>query len=85
MRARPTSGRIRALKGGTTWAEVGTIAEGIVYRPLDMTLVIDGFDVSEAYIVVRDGNVVGFWLPVQKAFTPAEEPKPIALIERGDN
>jgi hypothetical protein len=85
VRARPSSGRARALKRGTTWTEFGTITQGTVYRPLDMALVVEGFDVSEAYIVVRDGNVVGFWLPVQKAFDAVEEPKPIVMKQRGED
>lgn len=61
----------RVLRKGTRWQEIGTIEHGAVYRSLDQTLTVEGFNVHEAFIVVSGNQLVGFYLPVEKTFTPA--------------
>jgi len=59
--------------------EIGTIGEGTVYKPRGTVLTVESVNVSEAYIVVRDGVLAGFWLPVERAFVPAEKAVAIPL------
>jgi hypothetical protein len=79
VRSNASNTNDRDLRQGSTWTALGTIDQGTVYRPLDTVLTVEHFDVYEAYIVVRDENWVGFWLPVEKAFVPMLKPVPIAL------
>lgn len=79
LRLWPQGGRGRSIRAGTIWAEHGTIAQGTVYRPVNAPLRISAFRVIDAYLVVRDRRAVGFWLPGQQAFNPAQKPARIAL------
>lgn len=63
----------RTLRSGTHWNLFGIIDRGEVYRSPDQLLTVEGFNVHEAYLVVRDGSLVGFYLPVEKKFTPASK------------
>jgi hypothetical protein len=64
----------RTLSRGTIWDYEGRIAEGDLYRPRDTVLTVEGANVSEAYMVIEHRTFVGFYLPVQKTFSPAREP-----------
>jgi hypothetical protein len=76
---RPPNGEFRSLRARSRWEEFGTIAEGVVYKPRGTVMTVEGINISEAYIVVRDGLWVGFWLPVEKGFTPLEKAAPVQL------
>ena len=58
----------RTLRKGTHWDFWGAIAEGEVYKPRDQTLTVECSNVHEAYIVVVDSAMVGFYLPVESGF-----------------
>ena len=62
---------------------MGSIPQGEVYRTTDQIVTVVGPNVFEAQIVVRDGALVGFYLPVERAYTPASEPRELktALTE----
>jgi hypothetical protein len=79
IRSNASNTNDRDLRQGSTWTALGTIDQGTVYKPRDTVLTVEHFDVYEAYIVVRDENWVGFWLPVEKAFVPMSKPVPIDL------
>lgn len=70
------------LKQGTTWKTIGTVAQGTVLKTSDQVVIVNSFDVHEAQIVVRDDQVVGYYLPYAETFVAA---KPIAihLVEKG--
>ena len=80
---RPLHGESRSVRAGSRWVELGTIAEGTVYKPRGTVMTVEGINISEAYIVVRDRSWVGFWLPVEKEFVPLESAAPVAL-RRGE-
>ena len=67
-----SNAKASALKAGTTWKQVGTIEQGVVYRTKDQVVIVNSFDVHEAYIVVRDARVVGYYLPVERAYIAVE-------------
>ena len=62
----------RTLRQGSRWGLVGGIAQGDVYRAEDGILTVEGANVHEAYLVVAGDRLVGFYLPVEKAFVPLE-------------
>lgn len=68
-----STGYGRTLRAGTHWDLFGTIDRGEVYRSRDQVLTVEGFNVHEAYLVVKDESLVGFYLPVEKTFTPVSK------------
>jgi len=63
----------RTLRAGTHWDLFGTIDRGEVYRSQDQLLTVEGFNVHEAYLVIKNDSLVGFYLPVEKTFTPVSK------------
>ena len=63
----------RVIPRGSAWTRVGRVAEGDVYKPLDRVFTVEGAHVHEAYLVLADDRVVGFYLPVEQAFSPAPD------------
>ena len=66
------------LRAGTTWQQVGTIAQGNVFDTKDQVVIVNSFDVHEAAIVTNNEQVVGFYLKVAETFVEAK-PVPISL------
>ena len=64
------TGYARELPAGSRWTKVGAVAEGTVYQRQDGVFTVEGRQVHEAYLVVRDGVVHGFYLPGDGAFSP---------------
>lgn len=77
--ARSTGGYQRTLSPGSQWVSMGSIREGVVMKPVDTVLTVEGIHVREAYIVVRNDQWVGFWLPNEEAFSPVADPVPVKL------
>jgi hypothetical protein len=75
------TGYSRKLRDGVRWNYVGVIPAGKVFRTNDQILTVEGSNIFEAYIVVSSGKLVGFYLPVQKAFSPIQEPLRLEMIE----
>jgi hypothetical protein len=73
------SGYTRTIAAGTQLVEAGTIAQGGVLKPIATSLTVEGRHMHEAYPVVRSGRLVGFYLPVEKAFSPLSNPIPLSL------
>jgi hypothetical protein len=72
----------RTLRAGTHWTLFGTIDRGDVYRSADQVLTVEGYNVHEAYLVVRDDTLVGFYLPVEKTFTPISKNVKLAVTSQ---
>ena len=68
-----STGYERTLRAGTRWDLFGTIDRGEVYRSQDQLLTVEGFNVHEAYLVIKNESLVGFYLPVEKTFTPVSK------------
>lgn len=58
----------RTLRQDTRWDFIGTIHEGDIYKSRDQVLTVECSNIHEAYMVVLDGSMVGFYLPVEKGF-----------------
>lgn len=65
----PSGNYSRTLAAGSQWREAGRIAQGTVYRPVNGVLTAEGRHVHEAYLVLDGRRAVGFYLPVEQAFT----------------
>ena len=77
-----TSGYERRVPAGSRWRLVGTLPQGDVYRRIDDVFSIEGAHMHEAFLVVAQGQVVGFYLPVEKSYSPARSAVPIAVPGR---
>jgi len=69
----------RELQPLIQWQLVGSVAEGDVFRSKNQTLTLECSNIYEAYLVVREGHLVGFYLPVQKGFVGIAEPVQLPL------
>ena len=76
-----SAGYSRTLGLGSQWETIGDTSQGQVLKPLDSVLTVEGANVHEAYVVVRDGAWVGFWLPVERSFSPLRTPVPATFEE----
>jgi hypothetical protein len=75
------TGYDRKLRAGVRWDYVGVIPPGEVFKTNDQILTLEGSNIFEAYIVVSSGKLVGFYLPVEKAFSSISEPIELEIIE----
>jgi hypothetical protein len=60
----------RVIRKGDVWTRVGRISEGEVYKPVGRVFTVEGAQVHEAYLVLDGDQVMGFYLPVERAFSP---------------
>jgi hypothetical protein len=63
----------RVIGRGSVWTQIGRSVEGDVYKPVDRIFTVEGAHVHEAYLVLAGDRVVGFYLPVERAFSPAPD------------
>jgi hypothetical protein len=74
-----STGYQRKLPAGSFWRFAGTIPQGAVYRRHMDVFTLEGAHVHEAYLVVEQGRLVGFYLPAERGFSPLEPSLPITL------
>lgn len=65
----------RIINANSTWQSVGNIStnkvpRGLVWKPIGDILSIEGTQQYEAYLVVSNGMIVGFYLPASARFSP---------------
>jgi hypothetical protein len=65
------AGYRRVISRGSVWMRIGRSVEGEVYKPVDRVFTVEGAQIHEAYLVLDGDRVVGFYLPVERAFAPA--------------
>lgn len=58
----------RAIEKDSTWIKVGSVTQGDVYRRAGDVFTVEGRNVHEAYLVVANNTLIGFYLPYEKAF-----------------
>ena len=75
------AGYKRTLKAKTRWEYVGKTSYGDVFKTKDQVLTVEASNIYEAYIVVSSSKLVGFYLPVEKTFSPLSDPKVLKLRE----
>lgn len=75
------SGYERAILKDSPWKLVGSVPQGKVYASSGSVFSVEGAHVHEAFLVVTKGNLVGFYLPVEKSFTPLNSIRVVNLWE----
>ncbi len=75
------TGYIRTLANKSVWKPIGRLPQGIVYRPVGTIFTIEGQQVHEAYLVVRDKTLVGFYLPGEQNYSPLSTVVPLNFGE----
>ena len=71
------TGYTRTLKAGSRWRAVGTVDQGDVYRPVGDVFTLEGAHIHEAWLVVRNGTLVGFYLPAEHGYSPLGATAPL--------
>ncbi len=71
----------RTLRKDTMWKPVGSVSQGKVYAPVGGVFSVEGAHVHEAYLVVSRGNLVGFYLPVERSYVALDPARVINLWE----
>lgn len=79
------TGYSTVLKAGTHWQPAGRIAEGDVFKTSDQIVKVEASNIHEAYVVVKEGMVTGFYLPVERTFTAARPPREIVFAVSPEN
>lgn len=68
------TGTGNTLYVGTRWERVGDVVHGAVYRSRDSVFFLQSANSHEAYLVIKDKKLVGFYLPGDKAWSALAEP-----------
>jgi len=72
----------RVIRRGSLWTRIGRSVEGEVFKPVDGVFTVEGAQIHEAYLVLDGDRLVGFYLPVERAFAPVGDGKEIRLSIR---
>jgi hypothetical protein len=59
----------RVIPRGSVWTRIGRSTQGEVFKPVDRVFTVEGAHIHEAYLVLDGDRVVGFYLPVERAFS----------------
>jgi hypothetical protein len=70
---RMETGYDRVLASGTRWRFAGVVPNGAVYRAAQGVFTLEGANIHEAYLVLRGEELVGFYLPVEQAYSPLKD------------
>lgn len=73
------TGYVRTLKAGSEWIRVGKLPQGDAYKPYNDVFTLEGANVHEAYLVVAGDSLTGFYLPVERGFTPLKNKVSLTL------
>ncbi len=60
------------LKAGTRWRHIGQTEHGGVFATKDQIVTVEASNIYEAQIVVSNNFLNGFYLPVEKTFSPVK-------------
>ena len=67
----------RTIAAGSQWQQVGLIEQGAVYQPHLNVFTLEGAHIHEAYLVVDNDKLVGFYLPAERGFSSLKRQLPI--------
>ncbi|NMK49301.1 hypothetical protein [Achromobacter sp. Bel] len=69
-----STGYQREIRKGSVWRSAGSIPQGEVLRPVGTVFTIEGRQVHEAWLVLSDQKLVGFYLPGDQAYSALRSP-----------
>ena len=73
------TGYRRTIKAASQWKLVGSVAQGEVFKPVNDVFALEGAHMHEAYLVVHQGSVVGFYLPAERSFSSLRQQIPFSF------
>ncbi len=73
------TGYSRDIKAGSQWEHIGDVQQGQVFKPFKQVFTIEGAHMHEAYLVVSNGRLVGFYLPAEGSFSSLKQALAISL------
>ncbi|MCU7929592.1 MAG: hypothetical protein KZQ90_02250 [Candidatus Thiodiazotropha sp. (ex Codakia rugifera)] len=76
------SGYERKIDMGTSFTVYGTLPQGLALKPTKTVFTIEGAHMHEAFPVIGDDKIVGFYLPVERAFSPLSNHVKAKIKER---
>jgi hypothetical protein len=76
------SGNTRTIAAGTEFVRIGALRQGFVLKPTRTVMTVEGAHMHEAYLVVDRERIVGFYLPVEQAYSPLSIAVSIPLQQR---
>ena len=62
------------LMDGSHWLYLGNVPNGTVYKPKTGMLMTNDKLPNEFYIVTSGKQLIGFYMPAQRRFSPLERP-----------
>jgi hypothetical protein len=77
------TGYARTLKAGSRWQRTGTVPQGDVYKPYGDVFTLEGAHIHEAWLVLQGDQLVGFYLPVERGYTPLTPPVLLHFQKQG--
>nr|WP_265922567.1 hypothetical protein [Cupriavidus nantongensis] len=75
------TGYSRTLPDKSVWSKAGRVPQGDVYRPVGTIFTIEGRQVHEAYLIIHNQTLVGFYLPGEQNYSPLSAAVPLNLGE----
>jgi hypothetical protein len=85
VKAHLGTGFVTRLNAGTHWHEVGSTEFGKVFATRDQIVTVEASDIYEAELVVSNQCITGFYLVVEKTFTPVTRPIPVVITQSNPN
>ncbi|MGF6773583.1 hypothetical protein P3T18_006097 [Paraburkholderia sp. GAS199] len=79
-----STGFSRKVNAGTVWRPIGDLPQGLVLRPVNGVFTIEGRQVHEADLVVKENQLVGFYLPGESHFSALQPSQPITIEKIND-
>ena len=79
------TGYMRTLKADSQWTRMGVIGQGDVYKRQDAIFTLEGAHVHEAWLVVDADRLIGFYLPVERGFSPLKQAIPLSFSSTRHN
>ena len=65
------------LKANTTWSQVGKTEFGNAFSTKDQIVKVEASNIHEAYVVVSNDCLIGFFLPFESSFARISRPVPL--------
>jgi hypothetical protein len=72
VHVRLSTGYSRRISSGSLWRLAGELPQGFAYRPINDVFTVEGRQVHEAWLVVKNDHLVGFYLPGESHFSPLD-------------
>ena len=64
------TGYARSVEAASQWLRIVALAQGDVFKPYRDVFTLEGAHVHEAYLIVDNGVLVGFYLRAERSFSP---------------